>query len=58
LVFLNLQWTVKRFVQIDSIKNRAKSSRPATATSPDKALDVLLSFVKDPHNSIDDVAQC
>jgi len=52
-----VECTAKRFEQIDSIKNRAKSSRPATATNLDKALDVLLSFVKDPHNSIDDVAQ-
>jgi len=28
-----------------------------TATSPDKVLDVLLSFVEDPYNSICDVAQ-
>jgi len=47
--------TVKRFEQIDSIKNRAKPDRPAT--SPDKVLDVLLSFVKDSHNSIRNVAQ-
>jgi len=49
--------TVKRFEQTDSIKNRAKPGRPATATSPNKVLDVLLSFVKDSHNSIRDVAQ-
>jgi len=38
-------------------KNHAKPDRPATATSPDKVLNVLLSFVKDSHNSIRDVAQ-
>ena len=33
--------TVKCFEQIGSVKNCAKSSRPATATNPDKALDVV-----------------
>jgi len=50
-----VECTVKRFEQI-GIKNCAKLGRPATATSSDKALDVLLFFVEDPHNSIRDVA--
>jgi len=44
--FLNLQWSVKRFEQTGSIKNRAKPGRPATAASPDKALNVLLLLSK------------
>jgi len=52
-----VEHTVKHLEQTDSIKNHAKSDRPATATSNDKALDVLLSFVEDPHNFICDVAQ-
>jgi len=38
--------TVKRFEQTDNIKNCAKLGRLATATSFNKALNVLLFFVK------------
>jgi len=46
---------VKCFEQTGNIKNRAKSDK--SATSPDKALDILLSFVEDLHNSICDITQ-
>lgn len=42
--------TVQHFEDTGSIKNRPKSGRPASATSEQKALDVLQSFIEDPHN--------
>jgi len=53
-----MERTIKRFEQTGAIiKNHAKRGRFATATSPNKALDALLFFVDDSHNSIRDVTQ-
>ncbi|GAB1865891.1 DUF4817 domain-containing protein [Camponotus japonicus] len=49
--------TIQRFEDTGSIKNRPRSGRRKTATNNDKALDVLQSFVEDPHISINRVAQ-
>lgn len=49
--------TIQRFKDTSSIKNRPRSGRRKTATDNDKALDVLQSFVEDPHISINRVAQ-
>jgi len=40
--------TITRFEEND-IKNRSKTRRAATATDSEKSLDVLQSFVKNPH---------
>jgi len=49
--------TIQRFEDTGSIKNRPRSGRRKTTTKNDKALDVLQSFVEDPHISINRVAQ-
>jgi len=49
--------TIERFEESDNVRNRPKSDRPATATNENKTLDVLQSFVEDPHTSINCVAQ-
>ena len=49
--------TIQRFEETGSVKNRLRSGRRKTATNNDKALDVLQSFVEDPHISINRVAQ-
>jgi len=38
--------TIRRFEEIDGVKNR-----PKTATNPEKSLDVLQSFMENPHIS-------
>lgn len=43
--------TVKRFEETGDVKDRDRSGRPSTATNEDKSLDVLLSFIEDPHCS-------
>jgi len=47
--------TIQRFEE--SVRNRPKSDRPATATNENKALNVLQSFVEKTHISINFVAQ-
>jgi len=49
--------TVQRFEENGSVKNHPKSGRPAIATNKNKALDVLQSYVEEPHISINRVAQ-
>ncbi|KMQ85171.1 transposable element tc3 transposase [Lasius niger] len=49
--------TVQRFQVTGSVKNRRKPGRPATASNDDKALDVLQSFIEDPHIFINRAAQ-
>ncbi|KYN18348.1 hypothetical protein ALC57_09344 [Trachymyrmex cornetzi] len=49
--------TIQRFEDIGSVKSGSKSGRRKTATNNDKALDVLQSFVENPHISINRVAQ-
>ncbi|KYN11080.1 hypothetical protein ALC57_16781 [Trachymyrmex cornetzi] len=49
--------TIQRFEDIGSVKSRLRSGRRKTATNNDKALDVLQSFVENPHISINRVAQ-
>jgi len=49
--------TIQRFEESNNVRNRPKSGRPATTTNENKALDVLQSFVEDPHISINRVAQ-
>lgn len=49
--------TVQRFEEADSIKDIVRQGRPTTATNPNKALDVMQSFVKNPRNSLWEVAQ-
>jgi len=53
---LLLERTIQRFEET-GIRNCSKSDRLATATNENKALDVLQSFVEDPHTSINRVAQ-
>jgi len=47
--------TIQQFEEGSSVRNRRKSDKPATNKS--KALDVLQSFVEDPHIFINRVAQ-
>jgi len=49
--------TIQRFEESGSVRNRSKSDRLATVTNENKALDVLQSFVEDPHTSINRVVQ-
>ena len=42
---------VQRFEEIDSMKDKAKLSRPATAINPKTSLDVLQSFVEIPETN-------
>ncbi|EZA49482.1 hypothetical protein X777_12276 [Ooceraea biroi] len=43
--------TIRRFEETGSIKNHPKTGRPAKATNSEKSLDVLQSFVENPHSS-------
>ena len=49
--------TVQRFEETDCVRDKRRSGRPKTATNPDQSLDVLLSFVEDPHLSTRKAAQ-
>jgi len=49
--------TIQRFEDIGSVKSHSRSGRRKTATNNDKALDVLQSFVENPHISINRIAQ-
>lgn len=46
-----VQKTVRRFEETGSVKNRPNVGRPVTATNEEKSLNVLLSFVEDPHET-------
>ncbi|CAB0044548.1 unnamed protein product, partial [Trichogramma brassicae] len=43
--------TIARFEQIGSVKDRVRPGRPATSTNEDRSLDVILSFMENPHQS-------
>lgn len=49
--------TIQRFENSGSVKNLPRSGRPKTATNEEKAVNVLQSFVENPHVSINRVAQ-
>lgn len=49
--------TISRFGETGSIKDKPRSGRPKTATNPDAALDVLLTFEENPHASIRKTSQ-
>lgn len=49
--------TIQRFEDTGSVKDRPRSGRSKTATNEDKSLEVLQSFVEDPHTSINRVSQ-
>jgi len=51
-----IERTIQRFEET-GIRNCSKSDRLATATNENKVLDVLQSFVEDPHTFINCVAQ-
>jgi len=48
--------TVRRFEQMGSVRNRPTTGRPSTATTEEKSLDVLQSFVENPHETLRSVA--
>lgn len=52
-----VQKTVRRFKETGSVKDRPRRSRPKSATNFDQSLDVMQSFVENPHSSIRKVAQ-
>ncbi|KAL7292826.1 hypothetical protein TKK_0013650 [Trichogramma kaykai] len=43
--------TISRFEQTGSVKDRDRPGRPATSTTEDRSLDVILSFMENPHQS-------
>lgn len=49
--------TVTRFEETGSVKDRPRSGRPKSASHFDKRLDVMQSFVENPHSSIRKVTQ-
>lgn len=44
--------TIRRFDDIGSVRNRPLAGRPSTATNEEKSLDVLQSFVENPHETL------
>lgn len=44
--------TVRRFEETGTVNNRPRTGRPRTVTTDAKSLDVLQTFVEDPHSSI------
>lgn len=44
--------TVQRFEETGTVKNRPKSGRPLSTTTPQQALNVLKSFIEDPRNTL------
>lgn len=52
-----VQRTIKRFEETGSVKNCTITGRPVSVTTPEKSLDVALSFVENPHLSIRRAAQ-
>ncbi|XP_018375240.1 PREDICTED: uncharacterized protein LOC108769006 [Trachymyrmex cornetzi] len=49
--------TIRRFNDTGSVKDRPKTGRPMTTTNFDNSLNVLLSFIDDPHSSTRKVSQ-
>ncbi|EFN73459.1 hypothetical protein EAG_14193, partial [Camponotus floridanus] len=52
-----VQRTVTRFEQTGSVKDRPRAGRPKTASNDDKNIEVLQSFVENPHTSIRKTSQ-
>ncbi|CAG9839786.1 unnamed protein product [Diabrotica balteata] len=52
-----VQKTVQRFKESGEVKDRYKSGRPKRVMSDNKALDIIQSFVEEPHTSSRKVAQ-
>jgi len=52
-----VQRTVTRFEQTRSVKNRPRTEKSKTASNDDKNIEVLRSFVENPHTSIRKVNQ-
>lgn len=52
-----VQRTVIRFEQTGSVKDKPRTGRAKTASNDDKNLEVLQSFVENPHASIRKEAQ-
>lgn len=48
--------TIQRFEETGSIKDRPRSGRPQIATDEETSVDILQSFVEDPHTSVKSVA--
>lgn len=49
--------TITRFDNFGNVRNQPKSGRPKSAANEENSLNVLLSFIENPHNSIRRVAQ-
>ncbi|XP_071579661.1 uncharacterized protein [Temnothorax nylanderi] len=49
--------TVRRFQETGSVRSRFRSGRSSSATNNDKQLDVLQTFIKNPHTSVNRAAQ-
>uniref|UniRef100_A0A1B6HYH3 DUF4817 domain-containing protein n=1 Tax=Homalodisca liturata TaxID=320908 RepID=A0A1B6HYH3_9HEMI len=49
--------TIERFEMTGSVRNRPKSGRIQSATDEEHALDVLQTFIEDPHTSLRKAAQ-
>lgn len=52
-----VQKTVKRFEETGGVKDRYRTGRPKTVMNDNKTLDVMQSFVEDPHTSSRRAAQ-
>lgn len=50
-------YTVARFVDTGSVKDRARSGRPSTVTDENGSLDILQSFIENPNKSVRSAAQ-
>lgn len=51
------QYTVTRFLETGTVKDRARSGRPTTVTDIDGSLDILQSFIENPNTSVRSAAQ-
>ncbi|XP_020295795.1 uncharacterized protein LOC109860838 [Pseudomyrmex gracilis] len=51
-----VQRTVSRFAETGSVNDRPRSRRPRTATDADNSLEVLQSYVENPHTSLSKAA--
>jgi len=52
-----VQRTVTRFEQIGSVKDSPRTGRPKTASNDNKNIEVIQSFVENPHTWIRKVSQ-
>lgn len=49
--------TIRRYNETGSVKDRPRTGRPISATNADNSLNVLLSFIDDPHSSTRKISQ-